>query len=499
MPSEATVPTPFAPEPLRVGSQAVAALAVAGIVAITVWRLVLAVFDRTELSTDEAQYWAWGQSLAFGYYSKPPLIGWIFRASTEVLGQSVAAVRLTAPLFHAATALILFVFARRAISMPVAALAALSYLTMPAVAVGSALMTTDTPMLTCAALALALQMRLGDARDMARPASGLAVLFGLALGLGVLAKHAMLFWLVGACLAALASQRFRPRRSDVLTAAGTMLAVIAPHLWWLGQSGFITFAHVQDITQGDGLSLLRPLKFLAQQALVMGPILVVAVVLSVAGAPQSALTTGLVVLMLTPLLIVVAQGVKGPVLANWAVLSLVPGSVLAAKWLDLHPLAARMSLGLGLAVTLALPLAKVFPTALPERHGKPLMARYLGHEETARSALSAAAAAGAATLVVPGRDLMADLLWFRPDPSLVLRALPPVGRPAHHWELTMPFDPKTDPGPAALVWPETQPLPCGSAIPILRFTAPLGAYAGQGFVMLHLQEPDCLTEGRTTE
>ena len=69
MPSEATVPTPFAPEPLRVGSQAVAALAVAGIVAITVWRLVLAFFDRTELSTDEAQYWAWGQSLAFGYYS----------------------------------------------------------------------------------------------------------------------------------------------------------------------------------------------------------------------------------------------------------------------------------------------------------------------------------------------------------------------------------------------------------------------------------------------
>ncbi|MES2914828.1 MAG: glycosyltransferase family 39 protein [Pseudomonadota bacterium] len=498
MPSEATVPILSAAEPGQAGLHSVAALAVAAIVAITGWRLGFALFDRTELSTDEAQYWAWGQSLAFGYYSKPPLIGWIIRGSTDLLGQSVAAVRLAAPVFHAATALILLQVARRVLPVRVAAIAALSYLTMPAVAVGSALMTTDTPMLTFAALALVLQVRLAEARAGSKSATGLALLLGLALGVGLLAKHAMLFWLTGAGLAAWASPHFRLRASDTLTAAAAMLAVVAPHLWWLARSDFITLAHVQRITQGDGLSLMRPLVFLAQQALVIGPVLVIAMALAVAGTRRSTLTAGLVALTLTPLAIVLAQGVKGPVLANWAVLSLLPGSVLAAMWLVRRPLAASLSLALGLAVTLALPLVKVFPTALPQREGKPLMARYLGHEDTARRALRAAADARAATLVIPDRDLMADLLWFGPDTAPTLRALPPKGRPAHHWELTAAFDPATDPGPVALIWPVGQPLPCASAIPVGRFTAPPGAYGGRSYQMLRLTAPDCLRQQEAT-
>lgn len=39
-------------------------------------------------------------------------------------------------------------------------------------------------------------------------------------------------------------------------------------------------------------------------------------------------TSGLVILALTPLILVVGQGVNGPVLANWAVLYLVPGRFL---------------------------------------------------------------------------------------------------------------------------------------------------------------------------
>ena len=35
-----------------------------------------------ELYPDEAQYWLWSRTLAFGYYSKPPLIAWSIWAST---------------------------------------------------------------------------------------------------------------------------------------------------------------------------------------------------------------------------------------------------------------------------------------------------------------------------------------------------------------------------------------------------------------------------------
>ncbi|NHB77392.1 hypothetical protein [Rhodobacter calidifons] len=62
-----------APSTDRTSAPAHAALAVA--LVLVACRLVLGALDRTELSTDEAQYWFWGQSPDFGAYSKPPLIG----------------------------------------------------------------------------------------------------------------------------------------------------------------------------------------------------------------------------------------------------------------------------------------------------------------------------------------------------------------------------------------------------------------------------------------
>lgn len=79
----------------------------------------------------------------------------------------------------------------------------------------------------------------------------------LALGLGLLAKHAMLLWLAGSFAAAFFVPTFRPARSDALLALIVMLAVVAPHLVWLQRHGFITLLHVQSITEGKAASVLR--------------------------------------------------------------------------------------------------------------------------------------------------------------------------------------------------------------------------------------------------
>ena len=60
------------------------ALGLAGIALVTLWRVALLPFDSADLFVDEAQYWFWGQTLDWGYYSKPPLIAWILRASTTI-------------------------------------------------------------------------------------------------------------------------------------------------------------------------------------------------------------------------------------------------------------------------------------------------------------------------------------------------------------------------------------------------------------------------------
>ena len=54
--------------------------------------MLLAVVNGADLAGDEAYYWDWGRQPDWGYYSKPPMIGWMMgvigwltsrRSSTE--------------------------------------------------------------------------------------------------------------------------------------------------------------------------------------------------------------------------------------------------------------------------------------------------------------------------------------------------------------------------------------------------------------------------------
>src|SRR5215472_7391862 len=78
--------------------------AVAAVAALTAGRLAWLAVQPADLSPDEAQYWVWAQHLALGYYSKPPLVAWLIALSTGLAGDNEFAVRLSAPLLHAAAA-----------------------------------------------------------------------------------------------------------------------------------------------------------------------------------------------------------------------------------------------------------------------------------------------------------------------------------------------------------------------------------------------------------
>jgi hypothetical protein len=349
-------------------------------------------------------------------------------------------------------------------------------------------MTTDTPLLLAAAVAMLAQLQLGEAQATGKSAPGAAALLGLALGFGILAKHAMLFWLGGAVAAAVMSPMFRPGRSDLLIAGAVMLAVIAPHIVWLAQHGFITVSHIQDITEGAEASARRPLRFVAEQFLVAGPFTFAAIWLALRELPSA---KPLLALVLVPLVIVVLQAVKGPVLANWAVLYLVPGTILAGAWLVKHPHLARVAVGLGLAVAIAFPALKVFGTDLRLANDRPILARYLGHSEVSRWIITTASGLEAETIVARDRDLLADLEWFSTGTELKIRAIPPAGLPAHHWEMTAPFDPSHDPEPLVLLRADAAP-PCPTADEVARLKAPPGFAGGDTLVLYRLPDPACL-------
>ena len=77
--------------------------------ALLVLRLVSLWFNSLDLHYDEAQYWAWSRDPAFGYYSKPPLLGWLIGVSNLACGStSEFCTRVASPIVHTITSVLIY-------------------------------------------------------------------------------------------------------------------------------------------------------------------------------------------------------------------------------------------------------------------------------------------------------------------------------------------------------------------------------------------------------
>src|SRR6187431_716524 len=82
---------------------------------IALFRLVyLPLFcSVTDLAGDESYYWDWGRHLDWGYFSKPPLIGWLMGVVGRLTGHSEWGIRLAALLCGTASLWFLQALAKR--------------------------------------------------------------------------------------------------------------------------------------------------------------------------------------------------------------------------------------------------------------------------------------------------------------------------------------------------------------------------------------------------
>ncbi|MFN0116610.1 MAG: ArnT family glycosyltransferase [Paracoccaceae bacterium] len=465
--------------------RAAAALALVG--AVTLWRVALLAGMRLDLFVDESQYWLWSRTLDWGYYSKPPLIAWVIRVFTTVGGDGAFWIRLPGPLCHAVTALILGLLARRLAGDRAAFWTAAAYVTTPFAAMGSVFLSTDTVMAPFFALALLFWLRLTETR-----LSRFALLAGAAAGLAFLAKYAAVYALLGMALAAaVPGFRIGWRNAGVLIAS--FLVIAAPNLIWNATHGFATLNHtadnvawVKDGATGGGLNPGGAAEFLAAQFLVFGPVLFAALLASV-GTRRADLRV--LALMSLPIVLVVAlQALLSRAYANWAVAAYFAGTLLAVLMLLNRPALLRVSLALGLAVAVALPLLPFFPgLAFGDR---PLLHRYLGRAALSEAIIAQARFHGAATVVAENRDVLADLFHTGRDSKLAFRALPPEGAPRSYYEQVLPLAPGA-PGLALAVL-STPPVCSGRTVsPARRFETAGGAYAKLS-LYAYVIDPDCL-------
>lgn len=394
---------------------------------LTVLRLAGLKFSAVDLFYDEAQYWSWSRDLAFGYYSKPPLLAWVIAAAERVCGSAEWCVRAPAPLFYFATSLVVYAIGKTLYDERAGFWAALLTAFGTGTAFSARIISTDVPLVLFWAVAL-----LAYAKMLSGGGRGWALVLGVAVGLGLLAKYAMIYFIPGLLLAALLSERARGalKRPDVWIALLIAALVVAPNIAWNVSNGFVTFKHTGSLVIGEEtrLSLLRGLEFLAAQFGVFGPVVFAVMFLTTLRLTSLDVIEQdriLVAFALPPLAIVTVFAVAAHAYANWAAAAFISGVVLTGAILSRRD--ARVWLAVSIALGVAVQGLLIYADAIAPRIVLPLRTfsnpyhRTLGWRAYAEAAGQLARQVGAPTIANDSRGELAALLYYwRDQPEKIL-------------------------------------------------------------------------------
>lgn len=417
---------------------------------LTAARLIFVALSPWELSQDEAQYWFWSQHPAFGYFSKPPLIGWLIGAATAVLGDTEFGVRAPAALFHGGTALILAALAKRMFGAREAVAAALIWALAPAVSISTHLMSTDVPLLLFWSGALYVAY---VAITSEKPNWALGLAFGALFGLGFLAKYAMIYFPIGLAAAMAASPRLRrPGALALLAGAPVIALLIAPNILWNQQHAFSTLSHTaanadwsSELFNLDKLAL-----FLGGQFIVFGPIAFAALLWTAwtirkrlaetADADRRAKLVFLIAMAAPPLIIVSIQAFLSRAHANWAATGYPAATLLLSAVLLTRPRVLAASIGANALGFLIVSFAALAPGVIERASGAAPFTEVRGWRAQAEAV--AAASEGYDVVLADDRALMAALFFYAPQMSTPVRAWDPNRSVDHHFEAFYAYQPR---------------------------------------------------------
>jgi hypothetical protein len=420
------------------------------IAAVVLFRLVVVIATPLEIGPDEAQYWRWSRELAFGYYSKPPLIAWVIAASTAVFGDGEWAIRFFSPILHGLAAFFLFLLGRRAFSARIGAWSAAIYLLMPGVFLSSTIMSTDAVLLPAWAAAIYFLWRFRDG-----PAMGNAVLAGAAIGLAMLAKYAALYLYVGAAAAALFD---KDMRKAMLSPAGAVLivaslVVLGPNIWWNVANNFATVSHTADNANlGEaGFDLLHVFGFLEDQAAVFGPVTLIVLFAGFAFVVRrkdvwtSTREVWLLAFIVPALVVILGQEIMSRAHANWAATAYPAACVLVASWIDrafggetsrmkVSPM-LKAGLAINLVIGAAFTVFWVLPSLADSAGVSASMKQVRGWKETVAELGTRAREIGASAIVVDEREIWHGLDYYGRNANLPpIRAWQRNDQPRSHAE-----------------------------------------------------------------
>ncbi|MGB9174403.1 MAG: glycosyltransferase family 39 protein, partial [Bradyrhizobium sp.] len=207
------------------------------VAALVLLRLVGAAW--TPLTFDEAYYWIWSKHLALGYYDHPPGVALVIRLGTMIAGDTEFGVRLVSillalPMSFAVyrTAEILFGGQR------VAATATILLNVTLMAAVGTMIVTPDSPLLVASSFVLFF---LAKVLESGRGAWWLAV--GAAAGVALASKYTAMFFGPAILIWLISSPKLRTWLASPWLYLGGLVALIvfSPVILWNADHGWVSF------------------------------------------------------------------------------------------------------------------------------------------------------------------------------------------------------------------------------------------------------------------
>ncbi|HAV61293.1 MAG TPA: hypothetical protein DCY13_02895 [Verrucomicrobiales bacterium] len=379
------------------------------------FRLTVLAVLPLDLSGDEAYYWEWGRHLDWGYFSKPPGIGWLMALAGWVGDDTTFGIRMFAVLLGTGSLAFLFLLALRLYGPAVAMITAIVFVANPANAALNLTLTIDAPLMFCWTLSLWAFwefIQAGQAscpsRERARtdregvkggktrsrgesskaPAGapltgwksvllwGALLLFGL-IG-GMLSKQMMMLFhpLAILFLALSRDHRHQLRRPALwMILIGSFVALLPP-LWWNIQNDWLTVKHTMHHFESGGVGIGKQIgrffEFLASQLGIITPVFYLLLLVLVVAVLWRWKVLGdrerfLWLFGGPALLLILAMGLRQRINPNWPAVFYASTIILMTGWaagrwsLDLKldrwrrafPWGLRIAVGMAVAVYVA--------------------------------------------------------------------------------------------------------------------------------------------------
>jgi hypothetical protein len=316
---------------------------------------------------------------------------------------------------------------------------AIGYATLPGVSVSGFIISTDAALQTCWAAALYAFIR-------ARDEDGWRwwIASCIAVGLGLLAKYAMAYWILSSLGFALVLRSERRHLPGLLATIGIAPVIYSPNFWWNWANGFVSYLHTRD-NAGLGTSIFHPIAFLeffGSQFAVFGPLVFAGLIALAAqrrvlAEPRARL---LAVFALPTLAMMLVVSLLSRAQPNWAAPAYVSATVLITGWTLQRGWRRAMALSIAINTAAAVAIFAGYPTLtafgiqLPAKYDP--QQRLHGWRELGRQVGEELARHPGFTLFADDRELVSALIYYvHPHPFDAVK-WDLLARVKDQWDLT---------------------------------------------------------------